>query len=474
MAVTLPLPATLRTQAERFFSQSFAPTTIQPVSGLQARGFAALAGEGRILMAPECYRPEEPTGQHLLWHELAHLAQQARGHVSSTGTALVNDPLLEAEADQMAEAALRGERSARWISRPVASATAGVYQPVISFPNKEGQLVPFSTKGNAERLWEAMNDKTRGLNAKLREQMKNKLINWVTAPKKAMLWGKKGHNKQFRTLDELYTALKGRIESHDSKSRERQIALRVEKSSSIRRNLAAFIKDCVNVFHLQWMKNKDLRTELEEVPGGRYAPFYSVSTLIAGLRKKGRSLTEGMEYMLGAGKGGRPVTEIGAFLADYAMCVRDWCVVKDPEDDNEWISVVDDKIYALPHAEGRLDHHSVNEQNAWIKAARAANVRLGAGPSATTKITLMVCFYMLESLKYSRDRRNTILCNLALALFAFWNLNRKWLQTTSEIHTFHEVMLVAHGMGVPLVRSSNHTEVNLATFEYPDPSDIEG
>jgi hypothetical protein len=42
-----------------------------------------------------------------------------------------------------------------------------------------------------------------------------------------------------------------------------------------------------------------------------------------------------MEYMLGAGKGGRPVTEIGAFLADYAMCVPDWCVVKDTKDDNE-------------------------------------------------------------------------------------------------------------------------------------------
>jgi hypothetical protein len=74
MVVTLPLPFTLRTQAERFFSQSFVPTTNQLVSGLRDCGFAALAGEDRILMASECYRPEVPTGQRLLWHELAHLA----------------------------------------------------------------------------------------------------------------------------------------------------------------------------------------------------------------------------------------------------------------------------------------------------------------------------------------------------------------------------------------------------------------
>jgi hypothetical protein len=476
MAATLALPSALRTQAERFFGQSFGQTTLELVPHLASHGFAALAGEGRIWMAPEYCRPDEPTGQRLLWHELAHLAQQARGHVPSTGSALVNDPLLEAEADHMAEAAMRGERTARWISHPVATAATRVYQPVITVrvnPAK-GDLYKFKDKSGANYLWEILGDRVTRLNQTLQKQMKSKLINWVTASEKAMLWGKKGHNKMFMSLDDLVAALKGRIESRDSKATERQLALRVEKSSSIRRSLAAYIEDHLNRLHKQWMKNKDAREELDEVPGGRYSPFYSTSTLIAGIRKKGRSLSEGMEYMLGGGKAGRPVTETAAFLADYAMGVKHWCVVKDPNDQNELVSVVDDKIYPLPEADGRLDHHSVNEQNNWIKAARAANVRLGAGPSATTKVTLMVTRWMIAATAASKQSESTILCNVALALFAFWNLKQKWLQTTSEIHTFHEVMIVANGLGVPLVRATDKSEVDLAQFEYPDPSDIPG
>jgi hypothetical protein len=149
------------------------------------------------------------------------------------------------------------------------------------------------------------------------------------------------------------------------------------------------------------------------------------------------------------------------------MKARGWCL------NAEGVSVASETVTPMPEQDARRDHHTVNEQAAWVIRARAANVRLGAGPSATTKLVLSMARWMMQG-KYSEEACREVLCYIALALFTFWNLKREWLMTTSEIHTYHEVMLVAESMGVPLVRSMGLNRADLAEFEYPDPQDIPG
>jgi hypothetical protein len=434
------------------------------------RGFAALAGNRTILLDPARYSPSTPAGQHLLWHELAHLAQQARGHVPITGSAVVHDALLEAEADRMADGALGGEQTARWISAPVAAPALSVWQPVVTvlIEGREQVFEGGVFSKDASRLWKLVLPFAKGKSKDLLTRMEKKLADWVNAAPKAMLWGRKGYDKQFTSVQEVFQALHGRATSRDNRDLERRIALRVEKSSSIKRSLADFIRTRLKTYHQTWMKDKSKQKILTRVPGGRYAPFYSAVTFIAGIvNKANKSLDEGVTYMDNGGVAGRAIPEVAAFLSDYMMKAREWCLDESGE------SVASDKVTPLPQKDARRDHHTVNEQSDWVKRARAANVRLGAGPSATTKIVLTTARWMMKG-TYSEARTKEILCDIALALFAFWNLKREWLMTTSEIHTYHEVMLVAESMGVPLVRSLNLNRAALAEFEYPDPSIIPG
>jgi hypothetical protein len=467
----LPLCASWCHRAERFFAQPFAEVTLHLEPALAEHGLVALAGNRTILIDPARFRPSTPEGQRLLWHELAHLAQQARGHVAHNDSPLVRDPLLEAEADRMAEAAMRGDASAPWISRPVDQpARENVWQPVVTvlIEGREQKFAGGVFSQDASRLWKLVLPFAKGKSKDLLARMEKKLADWVNAAPKAMLWGRKGYDKQFKSVQEIFEALHGRATSRDNRDLERRIALRVEQSSSIKRNLAEFIRTSLKTHHQTWMKDKSKQKILTRVPGGRYAPFYSAVTFLAGIvNKANKSLDEGVTYMVNGGRDGRTIPEVAAFLSDYMMKAREWCLAESGE------SVASDKVTPLPQKDARRDHHTVNEQSEWVKRARAANVRLGAGPSATTKVVLTTARWMMNG-TYSEARSREILCDIALALFAFWNLKREWLMTTSEIHTYHEVMLVAESMGVPLVRSLNLNRTDLAELEYPEPKDIPG
>jgi hypothetical protein len=66
-----------------------------------------------LYFAADRYRPDDPAGQALLAHELAHVVQQQTGQVSNpfgTGMAVLVDTVLEAAADRCAAWAVRGKR----------------------------------------------------------------------------------------------------------------------------------------------------------------------------------------------------------------------------------------------------------------------------------------------------------------------------------------------------------------------------
>jgi hypothetical protein len=99
-----PLPVAIQRKMEAFFGADFADVRVH--SGPQAHCIGALAFTlgSSIYFAPGQYRPDTPRGQQILGHELAHVLQQRAGRVRNpqgAGIAIVQDVLLEAEAEQL-------------------------------------------------------------------------------------------------------------------------------------------------------------------------------------------------------------------------------------------------------------------------------------------------------------------------------------------------------------------------------------
>lgn len=98
------LPPEVRAAAEALLGADLSAVRIvEAPRAIRLRARAFTCGS-RICFAPGAYDPDSPAGLHLLGHELAHVVQQHRGHVRNPhgyGVAVVRDPTLEAEADEV-------------------------------------------------------------------------------------------------------------------------------------------------------------------------------------------------------------------------------------------------------------------------------------------------------------------------------------------------------------------------------------
>ena len=109
-----PLPASARDMFESRFGRSFdsvrihtGPRAAQSARSIDAQAYAA---GNNIVFGEGSYAPHSPAGQHLLAHELAHIAQQGGIAHESTGSLRVggvHDPA-EQDADRMADSVMRG------------------------------------------------------------------------------------------------------------------------------------------------------------------------------------------------------------------------------------------------------------------------------------------------------------------------------------------------------------------------------
>src|SRR5262249_51895404 len=99
-----PLPATIPQKAEGLFRGDLASVRIHVVPEAAASGALALTPGSDIYFAPGHYQPGSAHGERLLAHELTHVVQQRMGRARNpfgSGVALVQDPVLEAEAERM-------------------------------------------------------------------------------------------------------------------------------------------------------------------------------------------------------------------------------------------------------------------------------------------------------------------------------------------------------------------------------------
>ena len=98
------LPKEVQTKMESALSGDFSDVRIHVGSEVAAIGAIAFTWGSDIHFAPGYYNPHSIQGQQLLGHELAHVLQQRAGRVRNpfgSGTAVVQDHALEAEADRL-------------------------------------------------------------------------------------------------------------------------------------------------------------------------------------------------------------------------------------------------------------------------------------------------------------------------------------------------------------------------------------
>ncbi len=96
----------IRQTMESFFQADFSGVRVHEGPAAQAMGALAFTLGEEIHFAPGLYDPASREGVALLGHELTHVVQQRDGRVANPyghGVAIVQDPALEAEADQMGQ-----------------------------------------------------------------------------------------------------------------------------------------------------------------------------------------------------------------------------------------------------------------------------------------------------------------------------------------------------------------------------------
>jgi Domain of unknown function (DUF4157) len=98
------MPEAIQRKMETLFKASFSDVRIHvgPDAGLI--GASAFTQGSDVFFAPGQYNPNTPGGQRLLGQQLAHVVQQRTGRARNpfgSGIAVVNDPMLKAEAEMM-------------------------------------------------------------------------------------------------------------------------------------------------------------------------------------------------------------------------------------------------------------------------------------------------------------------------------------------------------------------------------------
>jgi hypothetical protein len=129
---TTGLSEEVRAPMERAYGQDFGSVKVHPDSPRASGSVQALAEGNDLHFAPGQYNPGTKEGNWLVAHELAHVTQQRGGGQATQAFDQTQGGLLEEDADQAADKAVRGESAA-----PSFRAEAGMEQRYESWEHKQ-------------------------------------------------------------------------------------------------------------------------------------------------------------------------------------------------------------------------------------------------------------------------------------------------------------------------------------------------
>ncbi len=425
-----------------FFDDPLADVRLSVSDRPRRFGCLAFAAGNRLDVAPEALEMDQTAKCALAAHEIAHVLQQRAGRIGATASSgvLHIDPALEREADALAalfvgpdtSAARRsaGRLLARSRKRIAAGAarSAPCCQPVVSVGAET-----FRTREEFETIWSRVEEQLLAWNFRSDERTRaaHLLYTWVVSPRQLRLHQARqfqAHDRRFRDVDRLARALLGRVRSAGAADIERRLAIRIDGSRRVRYMMRSFITDIRDTIlkfdsHEREYWQNDRRTP-------RHLPYYQTGAM------RGTTVMEALEYY---GQNNASVLHTAPLIADVSLRLR---------------RLIPDGIpFCLPNQTARRDYSwgerfTVEEHDPWVYHARKAFVRLGAGPSATIANVMRLAIFVFNRLMPERQGSNEVtnpgdvemMTCVALALFAFWNIDFR--KIVSENHTYHEVMVV--------------------------------
>lgn len=133
------LPPSLQRHMEAALGADFGDVRVNVGPQAASIGALAFAHGDHLYLAPGQYNPSTQAGQHLLAHELTHVVQQRAGRVRNPfgrGIAIVNDPALEAEANQTATRTASGAALVLQ-AKPQEAGGGNEAQPRGGFPTRD-------------------------------------------------------------------------------------------------------------------------------------------------------------------------------------------------------------------------------------------------------------------------------------------------------------------------------------------------
>ena len=476
----VPLPQPLRAGMDRLFAADLRRVRLHHDSrAAAALGFDAFASGNDIFLAPHSPDLRSPAGRGLLAHELTHVLQQAAGMVPSPAdgnsrrpvVVVVHDPILEEQADHFASLAATGRLDPPAGLRLTAACTSphttsfAILQPKVlvssfradrpaTYDEMHAALTDNSNLG-------AMYISTAVLSPTQKTELFDVLHDWAGRPRKPVR-PRKSLDLQFRDWAELAQALVGHVRSKTNKKYETALARETLNSGYIKNKLGAAVgklKDYVD--RLKKHKgNPNVDAVLDTLKGGkgRYGTYYGRTWV---LTKLGQKTVYEAVYDLSNGE--KSVGKLASFLADFAY-IHQRSPVK--PDTKNFFDDTTQKGKEFDEGRGGT-YWGIDESSKWAKDVRANDEPVGAGPSATTVLTLGTFDKLATSGMINNAEHADIMEAIAWGLFAFWNSvehDTLWAWKAS-IHTFHEVMWVAADYGVPYQLHKYPNEV---------PPDIEG
>jgi hypothetical protein len=335
---------------------------------------------------------------------------------------------------------------------------------------------------DAADLWKLVvqEEPIRGMPAAEQANAQGRLTKWVTeSTQGSMVFGTKGRFYRHNTPADVARMLHGRINEGAAKHTEAELAQKIHDNATIRDGMHLIhrmLRERVNGFSAE--DQETWKKQLEKT--GRYGFFWGTSSFSP---RGNRTVWEGLQGLTGKWGGTASCTIIAAWLCDFALAAR---------------KLPGGPSGALPFMEGHgikdasripdgiaggkdgTTRFNANESSDWVQRARAAQVRIGAGPSNTTGQVLSAVDTLLDGQPgYEKATHGWY---TGLSLFAFWTRHRAKLQTSSEIHTYHEVMCVVRAFGIDGPRAAFQVGVDASThpvigqgaaeFEYLSPAEL--
>lgn len=455
---------------------------------LSARAFTT---GNDIFFSQGAYNPGTGSGKQLLAHELTHVVQQGGGKANKVQTKLTVGPasdVYEQEADRVSDFLFgsgggipalstgQGQPQGR-ISRK--QAVPGIQRTVKMYDNfddarkaskkenitgSETQLTTSDLDTAFGRVVQALTNSGIDLAGGQKKKMKAKLKEWIKkdaimAP--SMAWFKRkmtggtslntgrAQDKRFGSYLSLGQALMGHLASRQHKKTESKLAAKVKKSGYIKGKLREVQRAIYTA--IEMITDDQLKSDVwKGMTGGKGARRGEYFHWYKNVKNIKNMMQQGTGDFKQAIANIHDVSTVmlnnqgfGANSANFAKGI-----LKTHATNDDFMGTVEGEDGNTTRKQIKIGYRAnsttVNEDYDWVKTARAHGALLWAGPSHTTA-TMMFTLRSLSEKVPAIDVKH--MEAVAWAIFGFWN--KDFFTFKDGYHTFHEVMDVAKGYGVP-------------------------